>query len=33
MRELKEAAFKKISAKESLEMKVIALQISTFIAR
>ena len=29
MRELKEAAVKKILSKESLEMKIISLQIST----
>jgi hypothetical protein len=29
MRELKEAAIKKIFAKESLEMKIISMQIST----
>jgi hypothetical protein len=29
MRELKEAAIKRIFAKDSLEMKIIAMQIST----
>ncbi len=30
MRELKEAAIKKVFARESLEMKIITMQISTY---